>query len=80
MTTEEHLEKIRARCVDLLNRQGWNSPTIYLECAEAGWRSAIAAIEWLMTIRQERHQYVLAEKASVALNAIISAWPEELLN
>ena len=71
MTQQEHLQRIRRRCVELLEiaekRKAWaweSSP------AEAGWKATIAAVD-------EVTKYGFEEGAFASF--IIAAWPEELL-
>ena len=68
--------------------QSWNHDAVYIAAcagaAEAGWRSTIAAIEglrkiaWVEASGNRDHSWT-GEQAFVTLNAIIAAWPEELL-
>ena len=64
MTTSEHLRKIKAKCEELLR-----SPS-YSQLTRAGWKSTIAAIEFLE--RTEMYSTTMACE-------IIYAWQEELL-
>lgn len=113
MTTTEHLSRIRAKCVELLEiaerrTEGqWiveegthggksvHGPSGYwkmgVDCieadaafiascagpAEAGWRATIAAIDQITYLEQlaEHWQHV----AKPLRDAVIAAWPEELL-
>jgi hypothetical protein len=67
MTTTEHLQRIKSECElcleisSMANSQGR---------AEAGWRSTIAAIDWLIEI--DATHLPLA-------TAILATWPIELL-
>lgn len=130
MTTTDHLQRIRARCVELLaiaekrtpgkweihptrswpiivpatnieipvakvdcsisdtNRpygEACNNATFIAACAgpaEAGWRSTIASIDWIMSNHQIPDVYsqdCVDEDVGELTNAIIAAWPEELL-
>jgi len=127
MTTTEHLARIRARCVELLEIASkrtpgeWSthrhpdgepigvggdefcgSPSVcYLNAcansdfiascagpAEAGWRATIAAIDGLLALIENAKGWVddngcagsaIHHHANPMLNAIIAAWPEELL-
>jgi len=103
MTTEEHLKRIRARCVELMviaeaakitnvetmahhvsiNIGDWTpvkTPEIAIfiaSCAgpaEAGWKATIAAIDALL--EYQREEIIIGD---ATFNAIIAAWPEELL-
>jgi len=64
MTTTEHLQLIKTECERLL------ANPIATPRAKAGWRSTIAAIDWLIEID--------ATHLSVATE-ILAAWPIELL-
>lgn len=112
MTTTEHLAKVRAKCVELLEiaekrtpgkwKAGTKGFTIgglsytpkhvgtlnvpvtetdlafIAACAgpaEAGWRSTIAAIDWIQSIRHSEGPKGTHELC----NSILSAWPEETL-
>jgi hypothetical protein len=68
MSRDEHLDRIVADCRDMLRRGklvSWNS------YSEAGWRVTIAAIESCREIR--------SPDTGEVLDAIVAAWPEELL-
>lgn len=71
MTTEEHLQKIKAKCIEFLDIEPYvldNSRIL----AQAAARSTIAAIDVARRlVGGPDHAYLVA--------AIISAWPEELL-
>jgi hypothetical protein len=77
MTQQEHLQRIRQRCVELLTI--WDGKRdhnlIYTAscagAAEAGWRATISAIDWL-----DAMDWHTSERISEQL---IAAWPEELL-
>lgn len=84
MTTQEKLEKIKARCQKLLAEQRekptFTMPTGYFECAaaaiscagpaEAGWRATIAVIEFIN--RGDYYESRIADE-------ILTAWPDSLL-
>lgn len=118
MTTSEHLQRIKAKCEQLLELAAKRTPGkwakntykphvagesathsvdgppsdyMYLQeesdasfiasCAgpaEAGWRATIAAIDSLLFI-QSTAQPLLEEYCTKKLDAILTAWPEELL-
>jgi len=82
MTTTDHLNRIAAKCRELLEKRGalgsdYNSHQI------AAWRSTIAAIEMACEMRA----HLLAEFGDGwrcdfvddKIKLIIAAWPEELL-
>jgi len=74
MTTEEHLQKIKAKCEQLLAM----SP--YQLQPEAGWRSTIAAIDGLLANSTGKVEFGhFYDAGDIALQNIITAWPEELL-
>jgi len=84
MTTTEHLERIKQKClqkIDLCERNNFKSG-----CEEAGWRATIAAIDGILAeerlkkVWNERvgYYFVSLEIRNIA-EAIITAWPEELL-
>jgi hypothetical protein len=66
MTQQEHLQRIRQRCVELLEIPGWPKYQV------AGWKSTIAAIDGLYSMPP-------LDIRGRVLNSIIAAWPEELL-
>lgn len=83
MTTTEKLQRIRARCVELINKHNGSDFEAALQ-AEAGWRSTIVAIDAMSYFvaacesgnARSKTNYA---KQKAALDAIIAAWPEELL-
>lgn len=83
--TTEHLNKIKAKCEELL--QGDEYIPYFSEPAQAGWRSTIAAIDDILTVDQDLTPEVQKITTEMLLymngnlvQSIISAWPEELLN
>ncbi len=64
MTTEEHLEKIVAKCRELLAADAGS------DRAKAGWRATIAMCEWMVDS---------GYCESLIADSIIAAWPKELL-
>lgn len=65
MTQAEHLERIKAKCRELISA--------FPPCESvAGWHSTIAAIEGLQYMTPGMSQ-------TETINAIIAAWPEDLL-
>jgi hypothetical protein len=86
MNMQEHLNRLKAKCQELLaiwdGKRGHNS--IYLaSCgkqAEAGWRATIAAIDELTALNDESCLYDGHEgQHTHRLRKLIAAWPEELL-
>lgn len=92
MTTEEHLQKIKAKCECLLEKSEYIPH--YSASAEAGWRATIAAIDGWLSLFHDTDAYAdgapdasvydklcneIAAVARVNINHIIAAWPEELL-
>jgi hypothetical protein len=75
MTTAEHLAKIRARCVELSSIYDNAEPHSPLP-AVAGWRATIAAIDGLNDLELS---FETDGKADETLDAILAAWPEDLL-
>ena len=76
MTTAEKLNLIAARCrekLDLCNRNGFKSG-----CEEAAWRSTLAAIE-SVKLENRGSSPSLTARESVLIDAILAAWPDELL-
>ena len=68
MSRGKHLDRILADCRDMLR----NSACVSWDgLAEAGWRATIAAIESCREIR--------SPDTGEVLDAIVAAWPEELL-
>jgi len=69
MTTTEHLAKVRAKCVELL--EDYKDTTD--ERILSGWRSTIAAIEFL-------NLYLLmGDSNNPLIKDILAAWPEDTL-
>lgn len=88
MKTTEHLQRIRARCVELLasaekrtHGRSIEHGAIRDERAEAGWRATIAAIDFI--VRRIKWGWDgdrgLSAYADSMESSIIAAWPEELL-
>lgn len=116
MNTTEHLQRIRARCVELLaiaekrtpgewkqcddnhesiiikgtgehcyplrwnNGQGPDDARFIASCAgaaEAGWRSTIAAIDWLFSFKTVMSKDCFDSHPLTV--AILAAWPVEML-
>ena len=79
MTNQEKLTKIRAKCVELSKLYGDEAPI-----ARAGMMSTIAAIDRLenpaswWSPHSGGHEAEFA--AYLAINQILSAWPDELLD
>ena len=74
MTTK--LARIAARCrekLDLCSRNGFQSG-----CEESGWRSTLAAIE-SVTMENRGSSPALTARETVLIDAILAAWPDELL-
>ena len=65
MTPTTKLQRIAAKCRELL-ALGWGT-----DCAKAGWRATLAAIDWLDGMTPQVREAVE--------NEIITAWPDELL-
>lgn len=90
MTQQEHLNRIRARCVELLsiwdNKKDHN-PLYNATCgkeAEAGWKATIAAIDSLsgyasLTESDNPSVRLIGGEAQDGINSIIASWPAELL-
>jgi hypothetical protein len=88
MTQQEHLKRIRARCVELLsiwdNKKDHN-PLYNAVCgkeAEAGWKSTIAVIDSILPFISigEINQAGGFTRWQIEAEAILAAWPIELLN
>lgn len=91
MTKQEHLQRIRDRCVELLamRTQGkrtpnsaWNQDAAFIAAcagsAEAGWLTTMAAIDAVpVTCRGANASFTSRE--SLLIDTILAAWPEELL-
>ena len=93
MNTQEHLNRIKAKCQELLEiwdgKRDHNS--IYMaSCgkqAEAGWRATIAAIDDTLNVDESLSddvQKITTEMMLVAngrmVEQILAAWPIELLD
>lgn len=80
MNTTEHLEKIKAKCQSLVSIYDNAEPHTPLP-AVAGWRSTIAAIEWMHdpACCDADCRGGMPEIANELTRDIIAAWPEELL-
>jgi hypothetical protein len=74
MTKTEHLQRIRARCEELIDAYLFEHKES--DARVAGWRATIAAIDGLLPFIGAWGHYHDAAKAT---DAIIAAWPEELL-
>lgn len=81
MTQQEHLNHIRARCVELLEIA--EKITVqHAPHAQAGWKATIAAIDNIGEIRRhysEKHNTLLCALLDEQKAAIIASWPAELL-
>jgi hypothetical protein len=74
MTQQEHLQRIRQRCVELLEIPGWPKYQV------AGWQSTIAAIDWVVDCKRFRDSVSDPSWPELEIiKTIIAAWPEELL-
>ena len=80
MTQQEHLNRIRSRCVELLsiwdNKRDHN-PLYNATCgkeAEAGWQATIAAIDHIESGWMDHDSGI-----DVFTSIIIASWPAELL-
>ena len=76
MTTTAKLARIAAKCrekIDLCIRNGFKSG-----CEEAAWRSTLAAIE-SVKLENRGSSPSLTARESVLIDAILAAWPDELL-
>ena len=71
MTTTEKLERIKAKCRELLSDGEGRAK--YDKQAIAGWRSTLAAIEFAAECEEDGY------KAHSLTEAILSAWPDDLL-
>jgi hypothetical protein len=78
MTTQEHLQKIQAKCKQLVSIYDNAEPHTPLP-AVAGWRSTIAAIETLLACYPDGNIAARSFNAQHMAQTIIAAWPEELL-
>ena len=75
MTTQEHLQRIRAKCVErILEHEAYSITHGYKvgQDACAGWRATIAAIDSISTMEGGAAKHFLERD-------ILAAWPEELL-
>lgn len=94
MTTIEHLNKIKAKCEKLLAayaaeheaRKNYlsiigSTDVVKTTAAEAGWRSTIAAIDLFLTNdSRSLCGYAPSKWERQAIQCVLSAWPEELIN
>ena len=79
MNKFEHLDRIVAVCKQKLELyERLSAIESKTSRAEAGWRSTIAAIEALRWI-YDHDAHHTTERAGAAINAIIAAWPKEIL-
>jgi hypothetical protein len=86
MNTQEHLQRIKAKCQELLAI--WDGKRdhniIYTaSCgkqAEAGWKATIAAIDGIVDSESSEitHSWAIQYNAATVAR-ICEAWPEELL-
>lgn len=74
MSTQEHLQRIIDKC--RANLSAVMPGQVITPDAEAGWRSTIAAIEYLSGLCSVQGMHSIAWDG---LKTIIAAWPEELL-
>ena len=72
MTQQEHLNRIRARCVELLEIAG-KITVQHAPHAQAGWQATIAAIDGIEEMDEATHLH------SFITSNIIASWPAELL-
>jgi hypothetical protein len=70
MDTEQHLQRIKQKCQEYIDHASANVTDFYGGRAIAGWRSTIAAIEFI-----ERTAFHAGRMA----DEILIAWPEETL-
>jgi hypothetical protein len=76
MTTQEHLQSIRAKCVELISV--WEHAGVQVSATVSGWRATIAAIDAVpVTCRGANAS--LTSRESLLIDTILAAWPEELL-
>ena len=83
MTQQEHLNRIRARCVELLEIAG-KITVQHAPHAQAGWKATIAAIDSLpgyasFTEADNPSVRLIGGCAQDGINYIIASWPAELL-
>ena len=82
MTTTEHLQRIKSECERLLAiAETGKSFALSVRTEKqsmAGWRSTIAAIEWLETAYLSFYKPE-QEEAERVTSQILAAWPIELL-
>lgn len=72
MDTQQKLEKIKAKCEEVIKQNQTSGFIPTKDCvAEAMARSTIAAIDGLLTEPDERAGYTIGD--------ILTAWPDELL-
>lgn len=81
MNQSEHLQKIRAKCLELIatslsRNDGWGGT------ARAAWRTTVAVIDTALEC-ESWDEYIKAayirQDAEEILKEITSQWPEELL-
>ena len=77
MTTTEKLERIKAKCRELLSDGEGRAK--YDKQAVAGWRSTLAAIEALECVALWYPSGNPKNDEAEALNQILAAWPDDLL-
>jgi hypothetical protein len=78
MTTPEKLEKIAAECRELLACAESNVTDFYGGCAIAGWRSTLAAIEYIGNDAEIFPANTPRGAAARSqLDQILAAWPDE---
>jgi hypothetical protein len=71
MNTEEHLQRIKAKCKEMISA--------FPPCESvAGWQSTIAAIDSVIA-DDPRYQDMYFMANEDMIKGIIAAWPEELL-
>lgn len=82
MTQQEHLNRIRARCVELLEIAG-KITVQHAPHAQAGWKAAIAAIDTVAGLQKVPYGWDgdcgASAYADNLADSIIASWPEELL-
>ncbi len=86
MTTTEHLQKIKAKCEQLIAI--YSQPKYSgMELMIAGWKATIAAIDGLSELIKHEERFegthignpVELNYERKIITAILSAWPEEIL-
>ena len=76
MTKTEHLQRIRARCEELIGAYLFEHEP---DARVAGWRATIAAIDGLHRLINLGEGTVDYDIACQTRDSIIATWPEELL-